>query len=229
MHDMFVGGNAETGKGSKTLAVEREVALAAQRKRRAQEEYLLKHPNYDKSLYMFSRYNRLRKFCQALVPPGRGERALWFKTHVPFPFLNPTTAFEIFIELSIIAMLVVMCVTTPGYQRAAFPDYPSQSWNWVSYTNLAFGLIFTTEALIRIIADGLFWTPNTYWLGLMGFVDFVVIAAIWADLIESQVSHQILGLAALKALRAFRLCYLIGSSSLIGAVLGKISGLLIVS
>jgi hypothetical protein len=64
----------------------------------------------------------------------------------------------------------------------------------------------------------------------MGFVDSVVIIAIWADLIESQVSHQIPGLAALKALRAIRLCYLIKSSrSLISAVLGKISGLLVVS
>jgi hypothetical protein len=230
MNDMFIGGDAEAGKGSKTLAMEREVALAAQRKRRAQEEYLLKHPNYDKSLYMFSRYNGLRKFCQALVPPGRGERVLWVKPHVPFSFLNPTTAFEAFIELTIIAMLVVMCVTTPLYQQASFPDYPSHSWNWLSYTNLAFGLIFTTEALIRIIADGLFWTPNTYWLGLMGLVDCVVIVAIWVDLIESQVSHQIPNLAAIKALRAIRLCYLIKPlRSLIGAVLGKISGLLMVS
>jgi hypothetical protein len=230
MHDMFVGGDAEAGKGSKTLVVEREVALAAQRKRRAQQEYLLKHPNYDKSLYLFSRNNRLRKFCQALVPPGRGKRADWSKPYVPFPFPNPATAFETFIDLTIIAMVVVMCVATPVYQRVAFPDYPSNLWNWVSYTNLAFGLIFTTEALLRIIADGLFWTPNTYWLGLMGFVDSVVIIAIWADLIESQVSHQIPGLAALKALRAIRLCYLIKSSrSLISAVLGKISGLLVVS
>jgi len=226
MHDTFLDRD-EGGKGPSTLAVEREVALAAQRRSRAQEEYLLKHPHYDRSLYMFSQNSRIRKFCQLLVPAGRGER-IYSRTGPKSKYIHPI--FGAFIDITVLAMVIDICIATPLYQRNTFPDYPHASWNWVSYTNLAFALIFSIEALIRTIADGLYWTPNTYWPSLMGFVDSIVIVALWVDLIDSQVSHQIAGLGALKALRAFRLCFQIKAArSLVLAVLGRSSGLLMVS
>lgn len=177
----------------------REVVSAAEQRKRAQREYLVKHPNYNKSLFIFPPHHPVRKFCQRIVGPGRGNqrvegvdpyKALWY-------------AFSAFIYAAIVAMVLLACITTPLYQR----HYFRTDRNWFVYTDLGFAVVFTAEAIIKVIADGFFWTPNAFFRSSWGFIDGIVLITLWINVGSSLkkdwgVSRAI---GAFKALRALRL------------------------
>ena len=72
---------------------------------------------------------------------------------------------------------------------------------------MGFAAIFTLEALIKIIADGFFWTPNAFFRGSWGFIDGVVLVTLWINVITSLYKDGAVSRAvgAFKALRALRL------------------------
>ncbi|GAM41532.1 hypothetical protein TCE0_042f14721 [Talaromyces pinophilus] len=111
----------------RTLA--KEVVMASEQRKVAQREYLQRYPLYNKSLYIFSTKNPIRR---------------------------------------------------------AF---------------------FTIEAMIKVIADGFFWTPNAYFRSSWGFLDGVVLITLWINVFTSLFTSgsvsRIVG--AFKALRALRL------------------------
>ena len=77
----------------------------------------------------------------------------------------------------------------------------------VVWADLAFAVLFTVEALIKVIADGFLWTPNAYFRSSWGAIDFVVLVTFWINVIaafynDGSVSRAI---GAFKALRALRL------------------------
>ncbi|KAI9882279.1 MAG: hypothetical protein M1823_005974 [Watsoniomyces obsoletus] len=181
----------------------KEVVSATERRKRAQREYLQRHPTYNVSLYIFSPANPIRRACQHLVGPGRGRqrvegaepnKVLWY-------------SFSAFIYAAIVAMVLLACIATPLYQRDYFRAYRFSVRNWFVLTDLGFALLFTVEAIIKIIADGCFWTPNAYFRGSWGLIDGTVLITLWVDVISSllnkgEVSRAI---GAFKALRALRL------------------------
>lgn len=184
-------------------AMAQEVVSAAERRKIAQREYLAKHPNYNKSLFMFAPNNFMRKFCQRIVGPGRGHQ----RVEGVDPYKPVWYAFSAFVYAAIVAMVLIACYTTPTYQRKYFLDPDRSNKGWFVYTDMSFAIVFTAEAVIKVIADGFFWTPNAYFRGSWGFIDGIVLITLWVNVVSSLkedwgVSRAI---GAFKALRALRL------------------------
>lgn len=177
----------------------KEVVSAAEARKRAQRNYLVDHPNYNKSLYIFAPSHPVRKLCQRIVGPGRGHE----RVEGVDPYKPVWYAFSAFIYAAIVAMVVLACITTPLYQR----DYFRTNRNWFVYTDMGFAIIFTCEAIIKVVADGFFWTPNAYFRSSWGFIDGVVLITLWIN-VGGSLKHDwsvSRAIGAFKALRALRL------------------------
>ncbi|KAH6614999.1 calcium-channel protein CCH1 [Boeremia exigua] len=181
----------------------KEVVSATERRKKAQREYLRNHPNYNVSLFLFRPRNPIRRLCQRVVGPGRGgDRIEGLAPSVPIWY-----AFSAFVYAAIIAMVLLACVTTPLYQREYFMKHEFSVKNWFVWTDMGFAILFTFEALVKVIADGFWWTPNAYFRGSWGFIDGVVLLTLWLNIAtsllnEGQVTRTV---GAFKALRALRL------------------------
>lgn len=217
----------EEGILAEAMPVEKEVALAAQRKNRAEEEYLLKYPNYDRPLFLFGRNNLIRNLCQRITYPGRGERKHSTKYRRLLDVVPPPLVFENIINAIIVAMVVQMCVATPLYIQSNFGPRVGLSGSWFAQMNLSFAVVFTCEAFIRTIADGLFWTPYTHWLSFWGLIDAIALVSLWVDLSILLNYGRMPAFEALAALRILRLLKLVkGATALIPAMIGHLSSLL---
>ncbi|KAI0109674.1 ion transporter [Nemania sp. FL0031] len=185
----------------------RQVMSAAQERRKAQREYLRRHPTYNDALYIFTPRNPIRRLCQRIVGPGRGSER--------FDGVEPNKivwySFSVFIYAAIIAMVVIASVTTPLYQKLYLEANNLQEGNpktsWFVWADLAFAILFAVEAVIKIVADGLFFTPNAYYRSSWGFIDAVVLITLWINVLtlllnDGSVSRVV---GAFKALRALRL------------------------
>lgn len=177
----------------------KEVVSAAEARKRAQREYLVNHPSYNKSLFLFRPHHPLRKICQKIVGPGRGHQ----RVEGVDPYKPLWYAFSAFIYAAIVAMVLLACITTPLYQRLYFRT----NRNWFVYTDMGFAIVFTVEALIKVIADGFFWTPNAFFRSSWGFIDGIVLITLWIN-VGSSLKHDwnvSRAIGAFKALRALRL------------------------
>ncbi|KAI1744262.1 ion transporter [Xylaria scruposa] len=185
----------------------RQVMSATLERRKAQREYLRRHPTYNNALYIFTPKNPIRRLCQRIVGPGRGTER--------FDGVEPNKiiwySFSVFIYAAIIAMVIIASVTTPLYQKlwleAQNLTEDSRSTSWFVWVDLAFAVLFTVEAVIKIIADGLFFTPNAYYRSSWGFIDAIVLITLWINVLtlifnDGSVSRVV---GAFKALRALRL------------------------
>jgi hypothetical protein len=181
----------------------RHVVSATAARRRAQREYLAQHPMYNTSLYIFSPKNRIRRLCQRLVGPARGVER--------FDGVDPNKvawySFSAFIYAAIVAMVVLACVTTPLYQKEYQEKHGFGDTHWYVWTDLAFAAVFTIETIIKVIADGLFWTPNAYLRSSWGIMDSIVLITLWINVATLLVNDGAISRAvgAFKALRALRL------------------------
>lgn len=193
-------GRAEVAMDPRTRA--KKIAAAAENRRRAQRQYLLKHPRYNVSLYIFGPQNPVRTVCQQIVPAGRGERIEGSSPYKPIWW-----SFSAFIYAAIVAMVLIACVTTPLYQREYYTTHRIDLRNWFVWTDMAFAILFSVEAIIKIIADGFFFTPNAYFRSVWGFIDGIVLITLWINVITSLYQDNSIARAvgAFKALRALRL------------------------
>jgi len=181
----------------------KEVVSATEKRKKAQREYLRKHPNYNVSLFIFRPRNPIRRLCQLIVGPGRGKDRMEGRA----PSVPVWYAFSAFIYAAIIAMVLLACVTTPLYQREYFLTHTFSVRNWFVWTDMGFAVLFSFEALIKVVADGFFFTPNAYFRGSWGFIDGVVLITLWVNVAtslynEGQITRTV---GAFKALRALRL------------------------
>ncbi|WYZ42990.1 hypothetical protein EsH8_VI_000689 [Colletotrichum jinshuiense] len=182
----------------------RQAVSATSARKKAQRDYLARHPNYNNSLFIFTPNNPLRRFCQRIVGPGRGNER--------FEGVEPNKiawyASSAFIYACIVAMVVIACVTTPLYQKQYQAEHPEFSITfWYVWTDLAFAMVFSVEAVIKVVADGFFFTPNAYYRSSWGFIDGVVLITLLINVgtllaNDGAVSRAI---GAFKALRALRL------------------------
>lgn len=181
----------------------REAVSATAERRKAQRAYLARHPTYNNSLYIFTPRNPIRRLCQRIVGPGRGSER--------FDGVEPNKhlwyAFSAFIYAAIVAMVILACVTTPLYQKEYFNTHAFSVENWFVWIDAAFAVLFSVEALIKVVADGFFWTPNAYFRSSWGLIDAVVLITLWINVItlfqnDGAVSRAV---GAFKALRALRL------------------------
>ncbi|EFX01203.1 calcium channel subunit cch1 [Grosmannia clavigera kw1407] len=182
----------------------REAVSATAARRKAQREYLTRHPSYNNSLFVFSPRNPIRRMCQSIVGPGRGSE----RFDGTDPHKYPWYIFSAFIYASIVAMVIIACITTPLYQKEYFDaGHTFSSKNWFVWTDLAFALVFSFEMLVKVIADGFLWTPNAFFRSTWGVIDAVVLITLWINVAtlfanDGAVSRAV---GAFKALRALRL------------------------
>ena len=176
---------------------------AAERRKRAQRDYLVRHPTYNVSMFMFPPRSRIRAICQKMVGPSRGHERI--DGAAPSPRI--WYIFSAFLYAAIIAMVLLACITTPLYQRQYFAQHEYSVRNWFVWSDLAFAIIFSLEAIIRLIADGFFFTPNAYFRSSWGIIDGVVLVTLWINIVTSLYNDGAVSRAvgAFKALRALRL------------------------
>lgn len=181
----------------------REVVSAQDQRKRAQRQYLQQHPTYNVSLFIFRPKDPLRRFCQRIVGPGRGSQRI----EGVDPLKPVWYSFSAFIYAAIVAMVLLACISTPLYQKEYSELNGSSARNWYVWTDMAFAIIFTIEAIVKVIADGFFWTPNAYFRGSWGFIDGLVLITLWINVAASFFADGVVSRAvgAFKALRALRL------------------------
>ncbi|CAG8569817.1 3141_t:CDS:10 [Ambispora leptoticha] len=184
-----------------------EIELDELQERRAiKADFIAAHPNYDESLWFLSPRNRIRHYCQLLVPPSYGERL--FGT-APSPTLS--LLFSIIIFLCIVASFIVAAITNPAYQKRYFEQTGTEkriTWFWIVDT--VFTGIFTIEFLVKIIADGFLLTPNAYLLNIWNVLDFFVLGSFYINLFATlfhatNISRSVRVFKALRALRLINL------------------------
>ncbi|PFH55711.1 hypothetical protein XA68_17741 [Ophiocordyceps unilateralis] len=181
----------------------RQAVSATSARRKAQREYLACHPRYNDSLYIFRPKNPFRLVCQRIVGSARGfER---------FDGVEPNKIawyiFSVLVYAVVVAMVVLACVTTPLYQKEFREKHPDVVLGWYVWTDLAFAVFFTFEAGVKVIADGLLWTPNAYLRSSWGIIDSIVLLTLWINVVTLLVNDGAISRAvgAFKALRALRL------------------------
>ena len=193
--------NTDASTNARTMA--KEAVSATSQRKKAQREYLARHPNYNNSLFIFTPKNPIRRFCQRIVGPGRGsERFQGVEPHRTVWF-----TFSAFVYAAIVVMVVIACVTTPLYQRQYFIEHGPSLDTWFVLADLAFSVLFSVEAAIKVLADGFFWTPNAYYRSTWGFIDGLVLITLWINVATSLTNDGSISRAvgAFKALRALRL------------------------
>ncbi|KAJ7872310.1 Ion transport protein-domain-containing protein [Mycena olivaceomarginata] len=175
--------------------------------RRAQKaDFIRDHPSYDKTFWIFSQKNILRKFCQKLVQPASGPRIFGTQQSTT---LYPL--FQVILLLIVIAGIVVESVANPVYRRKYFAEHGLTRGAWFDLAESAFGLVFFVEFLIKVVADGFLFTPNAYVRSIWNLLDFVIMIGLLVNVTTGLIFAG--GLSrltrSLKALRALRLITLI--------------------
>lgn len=181
----------------------KELVSAQEQRKLAQRQYLQAYPRYNVSLFIFKPSNPIRRLCQAIVGPGRGNKRIEGRE----PVKPVWYAYSFFIYSSIVAMVLLACVATPLYQKEYFEEHVFSARNWFVWTDMAFAAVFTIEAIIKVIADGFFWTPNAFFRSTWGIIDGIVLVTLWINVATSlySVGSVSRAVGAFKALRALRL------------------------
>ena len=175
--------------------------------RRAQKaDFIREHPTYDKTFWIFSQKNILRRFCQKLVAPANGERIFG---SAPDPFAHPI--FQLILLLTVIGGIVTESIATPIYRRNFYLEHGLIRGSWFDIAEGSFAIVLLVEFVIKIIADGLVFTPNAYILSIWNVLDLLILIGIMINVTTGIVF--IGGLSrltrSLKALRALRLITLV--------------------
>lgn len=175
--------------------------------RRAQKaDFIRDHPTYDKTFWLFSQKGRLRNMCQKIVKPAGGDRLFG----VP-PSDISHTLFQLLILLTVLGGIITEGVATPLYRRNYYIEHGMVRDTWFNIAEVAFGLPFLAEFIIKIIADGFLFTPNAYVKSIWNILDFIILVGLLVNLSFTLifVSGLTRSIHALKALRALRLVTLI--------------------
>ncbi|CAE6501684.1 unnamed protein product [Rhizoctonia solani] len=177
-----------------------------QRTRKA--EFIRAYPTFDKTFWILSQQNPLRRFCQMLVTPSNGDRIYG---RPPSPV--PQAIFQLMIMFVVISGIVIAAMATPVYRREYFKTHGDRvHLAWFDIAEATFGFVLVLELIIKVVADGFIFTPNAYVLSVWNLVDLAILAALLSNVITSLI--VIGGISrltrSLKAFRALRLVTLVG-------------------
>lgn len=164
------------------------------------EKFLQEHPTYNNVFYILPPNQPLRKLCQKITGPSVGKR---YNGYEPNRYLQGI--FLSIVAASTLTLVVVACYNTPLYKKKN--NFDVHLWNWTSEIEIAFAFLFSAEFLIKIIADGLIFTPNAYFLNSWNYIDFAVLISLWVNVIALLKGYETLSrlVRGVKALRALRL------------------------
>ncbi|KAJ6570981.1 Ion transport protein-domain-containing protein [Mycena vulgaris] len=179
-----------------------DLSDAAYERRAQKADFIRDHPSYDKTFWVFSQKNVLRRMCQKLVQPASGDRI--FGTPQS-PVFYPL--FQVTLLLIVIGGIVVEAIANPVYRRNYFRENGLVRGAWFDIAESAFGLVFFVEFLIKVVADGFLFTPNAYVRSIWNLLDFVIMGGLLINVTTGLIFVG--GLSrltrSLKALRALRL------------------------
>ncbi len=188
-------------------AVDAEEINDALYERRAQKaDFIRDHPTYDKTFWIFSQKNWLRRMCQKLVAPAGGDRI----------FGTPHSAiahpiFQLLLLLTVLGGIIVETIATPLYRRDFYATNGAIRGTWFDIAEGSFAIVLLVEFVIKIIADGFLFTPNAYIRSIWNILDLFILVGILVNATTGLIF--IGGLSritrSLKALRALRLITLI--------------------
>ncbi|KAG0695689.1 Ion transport protein-domain-containing protein [Suillus ampliporus] len=175
--------------------------------RKAQKaDFIIDHPTYDKTFWLFSQENLLRNMCQKIVKPAGGERLFGAP-----PSDVAHTLFQLLIFLTVLGGIITEGVATPLYRRNYYMQHGLIRGSWFNIAEAAFGVTFLAEFTIKVIADGFMFTPNAYVKSIWNILDFIILIGVLTNVSFTLifVSGLTRSIHALKALRALRLVTLI--------------------
>lgn len=175
--------------------------------RRAQKaDFIRAHTSYDKTFWVLSQKNPIRRLSQQLVRPANGDR-IFGAPYSPVAH----SLFELLLLLAVIGGIVVEGIATPVYRRNFYLQHGYVRGSWFDIAETTFGLILFLEFLVKIIADGFLFTPNAYVRSIWNVLDFFILVGLLVNLVTGLIFVG--GLSrltrSLKALRALRLITLI--------------------
>ncbi|TFK22492.1 high-affinity cell membrane calcium channel [Coprinopsis marcescibilis] len=177
-----------------------------QEQRAQKADFMRDHPSYDKVFWVIPQKNWIRKMCQKVVQPTRGER-IFGEPYSPVAL----PIFQLIILLTVIGGVVVESVATPLYRRQYYEQHGFIRGSWFDIAETAFGFALFVEFMIKVVADGFIFTPNAYLRSIWNVVDFVIMSGLIINVVTGLVFIGGLTRAtrALKALRALRMITLI--------------------
>ncbi|KAK6465528.1 Ion transport protein-domain-containing protein [Scheffersomyces coipomensis] len=185
--------NFEPSDFANAIMIERRELLSKQNR------FLEENPRYNNVFYVITPQHRLRRFCQRMVSSSYGDRIDGVE-----PYKRSSEIFSIIMFLATIALVITACYLTPLYRKRQVELYGN--YNWAFWLEVAFNVLFTSEFLIKIFADGLIFTPNAYMRTAWNLIDLMVLVSLWIELIaflkdDGNLARFIRGLKALRALR----------------------------
>ncbi|GAA6055172.1 hypothetical protein JCM3770_002218 [Rhodotorula araucariae] len=176
---------------------------AAQQRQNTIAQYIVEHPTYDKTLFLFSQHSPIRRFCQALVEPAYGTERINGRA----PINVWKWAFQLTMFCVIAGSVVIAGIATPLYRRDYFLQHGNVRLTWYNIAEVATGFMFVVEFLVKIAADGFIYSPNAYLLSVWNCIDFFVLSTVLTNvvmiLMDGPSNSRFT--RALKAFRALRL------------------------
>ncbi|EDV28390.1 uncharacterized protein TRIADDRAFT_18273 [Trichoplax adhaerens] len=185
-------------------------------KRRAMEENLREnHPFFDTSLFLLSPNSHLRKLCQRIAhakynPHLTSKHNSWnLLSKKLLNILASFTYLNWFIIIVNISSCLIMAWETP--------HGPDVGLNFTQIADIIFIAVTSLELIIKIIADGLIFTPAALMRNFSGFLDiFVYFVSVLSYLYHAfnlSVNSGAEFLAVLRCLRPLRVITLVPKMS----------------
>jgi len=193
-------------EGGVQYQYEEQAQGTANERRARQADFITAHPSYDRSLWLFSQRNPLRRLCQRLVDPAYGEERIHGRPAVR----RERRLFQFAILFSIAGSVIVAAIATPVYRHDMLVSRGYDQWTWYNLTEVGLSLFFFVEFLVKVIADGFVFSPNAYLLSIWNQIDFFVLLTINVNIITTLTNK---GNAFTRAMKAFRALRLINLSS----------------
>ncbi|EAZ63770.2 calcium channel protein, partial [Scheffersomyces stipitis CBS 6054] len=189
----FAIDNFDPARFAKSIMTERNLLIHNQNK------FLIENPRFNYVFYVMGPRHRLRRFCQRMVKPSHGQR---IDGEEPYGPVSETIVVIMF--LATIALVVTACYLTPLYRRRMVTLHGL--YNWIFWLEVAFNVLFTSEFLIKIFADGLIFTPNGYMRSSWNMIDLSVLLSLWIEFFafirnDGNLSRIVRGMKAMRALR----------------------------
>lgn len=177
----------------------KEVIMERKKLNQEQDEFLRQNPMFNTVFYVLGPRHRLRRLCQRTVPSSYGERIDGVD-----PNKTVSEIFALIMFVSTVGIVVTACYLTPLLRKDVIDKYGQ--YNWTFFIDISFIIIFSIEFIIKIIADGLFFTPNAYVRSPWNWLDFLALLSLWIEFIaflrnDGNLSRVVRGLKALRALR----------------------------
>lgn len=171
-------------------------------KRNLQADFIAAHPSFDRSLWIFSQGNPIRKLCQWIAPPAYGQRIFGQAEKPTWNFV-----FRFVVFGAVVASIVVAAIATPQYRKSYYERHGLVRSSWFDITEESLAVVFIAEFLVKVIADGFIFAPNAYLLSIWNVVDFFLLVCIVINSVSGviTISGWSRPTRAFKAMRALRL------------------------